>query len=267
MTNGIAPGTNGIASGVPLVGGINWDRVEADEISYTALAKLLGVAEPPERADADGITDGTCPNAIGQASNDSGHSADMSGNGRDCVRNDDSASENGVRAANADPNDGNAAQDTREKLEADVFEIVKHGFVTYKEIIELLDRQEAITEREVVGQREGQCAQLVCDMNAARAERDEYERLWRAQCAETAQQSADYVAEQGRCAELEAENRRLEGYCKTERNNFEQAQVARDYWRDKLGRVLQRLRDLGCETGSIYDVPIKVELPKKEEGQ
>ena len=38
--------------------------------------------------------------------------------------------------------------DTREKLEADVLEIVKNGFVRYEELIALLDRQAAITKAE-----------------------------------------------------------------------------------------------------------------------
>jgi len=61
--------------------------------------------------------------------------------------------------------------------------------------------------------------------------------------------------------ELAADLKSCEGQLKTERNNFRQATGARDYWRDKLSMVLDRLRELGCEVGSINDVPITVELP------
>ena len=57
-------------------------------------------------------------------------------------------------------------------------------------------------------------------------------------------------------------SKRLEGEVKTQRNNFDQATGARDYWKEKLGIMLQRLRDLGCEVGGINDVPIDVKLPE-----
>lgn len=37
-------------------------------------------------------------------------------------------------------------EDSREKLEADVLELVKDGYVTYSQIIEMLDRQRAIDD-------------------------------------------------------------------------------------------------------------------------
>lgn len=57
-----------------------------------------------------------------------------------------------------------------------------------------------------------------------------------------------------------------QGQLKTERNNFVQMQGARDYWRDKLAMVLRRLKELGCEVGGLHDVPIRVELPPRDEG-
>jgi len=63
-------------------------------------------------------------------------------------------------------------------------------------------------------------------------------------------------------ADERRKSKRLEGEAKTQRNNFDQATGARDYWKEKLGILLQRLRDLGCEVGGINDVPIDVKLPE-----
>ena len=52
-----------------------------------------------------------------------------------------------------------------------------------------------------------------------------------------------------------------QGEIKTQRNNFDQVQGSRDYWREKLSILLARLRDMGCKTGSINDLPIEIELP------
>ena len=72
-----------------------------------------------------------------------------------CGANDTFAAENDVSAARVDANDVNAMQDSREKLEADVrwqmghffaWDEKREEFVGY--VLEWLDRQAAITERE-----------------------------------------------------------------------------------------------------------------------
>lgn len=70
--------------------------------------------------------------------------------------------------------------DSREKLEADVLEMVKKGFITYETLIEWLDRQAAITEREcLVKSVQGadailiaECAELQAQVDELTAERD-----------------------------------------------------------------------------------------------
>lgn len=78
----------------------------------------------------------------------------------DCARNDDYTPESDVSATDVDANDANAAQDTREKLEADVRNVVSQWFFEtgwsgstahgmHEEVVmRWLDRQGAITERE-----------------------------------------------------------------------------------------------------------------------
>ena len=69
----------------------------------------------------------------------------------DAEHNDTLAPENVVTSDDVDANDGN---DTREKLEADVREFSNvyyvNNFHVYDKVIELLDRQAAMTEREMV---------------------------------------------------------------------------------------------------------------------
>lgn len=95
--------------------------------------------------------------------------SDSESNQREQESNDDFTSKVGVSATDVDANDGNenlgsnlgsdlgtsedfegkgSELDSREKLEADVDNLLKNGFVTYAEIMALLDRQAAITRAE-----------------------------------------------------------------------------------------------------------------------
>lgn len=70
--------------------------------------------------------------------------------------------------------------DSREKLEADVLEMVKKGFITYETLIEWLDRQAAITESEcLVKSVQGadailiaECAELQAQVNELKERAD-----------------------------------------------------------------------------------------------
>ena len=59
----------------------------------------------------------------------------------------------------------------------------------------------------------------------------------------------------------EEDKKRLEGEMKTLRNNYAQVEGSRDYWKNKLTQVLKSLQDMGCRTGNIHDVPVRVVLP------
>lgn len=67
--------------------------------------------------------------------------------------NDDSVPESGVSDSEpfltplSNPNETGNGDDSREKLEADVFACLQQAYITYPKVIELLDRQAAITER------------------------------------------------------------------------------------------------------------------------
>lgn len=81
-------------------------------------------------------------------------------------------------------------QDSRERLEADAFAYLQTAYITYPQIIELLDRQAAITEREygermaseamcsnvcaVVCEQRGRIAELQVKVDRLTAERERY---------------------------------------------------------------------------------------------
>lgn len=91
--------------------------------------------------------------------------------------NDGLAHENDVSADDVDINDINATQDSREKLEADVLK--KHNYMgpkpyslvtTYDDVIGWLDRQKAITERDL-------CAECEWPSLAAQPDQEAYDRI------------------------------------------------------------------------------------------
>lgn len=129
--------------------------------------------------------------------------------------------------------------DSREKLEADVLGHVedirsKNGFTgvctDYGTVIGWLNRQAAITEREVVRQREEQCAQLVCDMNATRAERDKWVS------------SAEVGFE--RIKELEAERDEWKTKCETREVAYKQADAERKRYSEQIDELTAERDDL-----------------------
>ena len=71
-------------------------------------------------------------------------------------------------------------QDTREQLEADIREWTECSWVTvqHEKVIDWLDRQAEITEHAMAKAYEEQAAQLVNDMNTARAERDKWKATY-----------------------------------------------------------------------------------------
>jgi len=102
--------------------------------------------------------------------------------------NDDLPPEKGVSDPDGGSNDANESQDSREKLEADVqrFSQVYYTshLLVYDKVIELLDRQVAITRRELqdeVDRLTRENMQLARDLGECMAERDGYrEKLGRA---------------------------------------------------------------------------------------
>lgn len=84
--------------------------------------------------------------------------------------------------------------DSRERLEADAFAYLQTAYITYPQIIKLLDRQAAITEREygermaseamcsnvcaVVCEQRGRIAELQVKVDELTAEREQYRKLF-----------------------------------------------------------------------------------------
>lgn len=179
------------------------------------------------------------------------------------------------------------------------------GHVTATTVMHLLDRQAAIIKAEQREWWGGVVAELQAKVDELTAERDYWKREVEV-CMKSAyppshspersynpdvmaypdrngcttpstlvsamidglrdERSAQYMALLEELAGTKADLKECQGQLKTERNNFEQATGARDYWREKLSLVLHRLKELGCEVGGINDVPITVELPSDDEG-
>lgn len=137
--------------------------------------------------------------------------------------------ENGVSAEDADANDGKPDIDTREKLEADVYRVADEmdafycgeRFLDTRKIIGWLDRQAAITEREIAEKNLGK---------------------WHEWCEElgiecTKERAGEKIAEmQERIRQLEAELRE----CDEQRIEYRDQ---RDWYRDRLGEFRKKLGD------------------------
>lgn len=178
---------------------------------------------------------------------DCGQNADMSEKRADCVRNDGFASENDASAEDMGANDAKAELDSREKLEAEIdgtigdalrnlrkaiYDCVEQGmdvlsfsdgeFIDFEHdeyvgeyvgrAMEAIDRQAAITEREL------------------QAQVDDYRAEWHRACAERAELRLDLTSEKNKGIELAEQ--------------LGKAMAERDEYRKKVGAMLDAAQEI-----------------------
>lgn len=152
----------------------------------------------------------------------------------DVCANDTLAAENGVSEASVDANDGNA--DTREKLEADARALQTRIWqagsnsdgISLSHIIELLDRQAAITERDL-------CRQCSWPSLAAMPDKEAYDRIAELQ-AKLDQMTVERDILQDCVDDLNADTSELQ-------KQVEELTAERDKLRDKVRHQSRQLTD------------------------
>ena len=179
-----------------------------------------------------------------------------------CGANDTLAAENDVSEVRMDSNDGNA--DTREKLEADACVFVARAWEAGRtferrdlntrsedvvwssnELIDLLDRQAAITEAE---QREwwgGVVAESQAKVDELTEQRDRWRSNWTERNMAYSELADDYQ-------ELEAKVDELTAELAVARKAHAQAEHDAETYREKLGRVLDMVQEME-RVGTLVD--------------